>query len=124
MNSEKPYTITIEHRDDFLWAVVGGKKLTADIAAAYWDEIAQKCADENCKKVLIEKDFEIPAGPEDLIKMAAHLAAVLPTNRVAFVDRWDHENVNELGKRLARNQNVMMQTFSDTHDAEKWLRAN
>ena len=56
--------------------------------------------------------------------MAEHLATVLPSSCIAFVDRWNHESINELGKRLARNQDVKMQTFDDVREAEKWLRAN
>ena len=124
MNAEKSYTIETEDRGDYLWALVGGEKLTASIAAEYWNEIAARCKHTKCDKVLIEKDFKIPVGPEDLIQMAKHVATVLPSCRVAFLDRRHHDSVNELGKRLARNQDVKLQTFSDINEAEKWLRAN
>lgn len=124
METEQEYTIQTEFRGDHLWALVGGEKLTAAIAARYWAEIASRCKEHDCSKILIEKDFEIPAGAQDLIEMADHLAKVLPTSCIAFVDRWNHEGVNELGKRLARNHDVKMQTFTNIRDAEKWLRAN
>ena len=124
MNGEKPYTIETELRDDYLWALVGGDRLTARIAEAYWNEIADLCREKDCEKVLIEKDFKIPVGPEDMIQMADHVAKILPTIRIAFVDRRRHDTINELGKRLARNHRLKMQVFSNVHDAEKWLRAN
>ena len=124
MEIDPGYTIQTEFRGDYLWALVGGKKLTAAIAAGYWDEIASRCAEHECSKILIEKDFEVPVDAPDLILMAEHLANVLPTSRVAFVDRWNHESVNELGKRLARNHDVKMQTFANVREAERWLRAN
>ncbi|HEY2866325.1 MAG TPA: hypothetical protein VGJ02_04480, partial [Pyrinomonadaceae bacterium] len=66
MEIESEYTIQTEFRGDHLWALVGGEKLTAAIAAKYWDEIGSRCMEFDCFKVLIEKDFEMPAGAEDL----------------------------------------------------------
>jgi len=124
MDTELAYTIQTEFRGDHLWALVGGEKLTAAIAEQYWDAIASLCQEHDCRKILIEKDFKVPVGPQDLIQMADHLAKVLPTSCIAFVDRWNHDSVNELGKRLARNHDVKMQTFTNVREAEKWLRAN
>lgn len=124
MESHSGYTIQTEFRNDHLWVLVGGEKLTAEIAARYWDEIASRCKENDCNKILIEKDFEVPVGAHDLIQMAEHLAQVLPASRIAFIDRWSHDSVNELGKRLARNHDVKMQTFTNIREAEKWLRAN
>lgn len=124
MEGDLGYKIQTEFRGDHIWALVGGEKLTAAIAARYWDEIASRCKEHDCRKVLIEKDFKVPADARDLIEMAEHLATVLPSSCIAFVDRWNHESINELGKRLARNQDVKMQTFDDVREAEKWLRAN
>jgi hypothetical protein len=124
MNREKPYSIETEFRGDYLWALVRGERLTTDIAESYWDEIAALCREKNCEKILIEKDFKIPVGPEDMILMADHLAKILPECRIAFIDRRHHDVINELGKRLARNHQLMMQVFSDTDAAEKWLLAN
>src|SRR5690349_17844033 len=98
MDTEKPYTIETEDRGDYLWALVGGEKLTAEIAADYWNQIAAKCRQTDCQRVMIEKDFKVPVGPEDLIQMASHVASILPACRIAYLDRWHHDSVNELGK--------------------------
>lgn len=124
MENGKGYNLKTEFRGDHLWALVGGEKLTAEIAAAYWNEIADECIEMSCEKILIEKDFKVTVGPDQLIQMAEHLGKVLPMSRVAFVDHWHHDSINELGKRLARNREVKMQVFADAGDAEKWLRAN
>ena len=124
MDIDLGYTIQTEFRGDHVWALVGGERLTATIAQQYWEAIASQCKEHDCRKVLIEKDFKVPVGPQDLIQMADHLAQVLPASCIAFVDRWNHDSVNELGKRLARNHDVKMQTFTNVREAEKWLRAN
>jgi hypothetical protein len=121
---EKPYSIEMADRGKYLWALVGGPKLTAEISAAYWNEIAEKCASSNCDKVLIEKDFVSSVGPDEMILMADNLSKVLPHVHVAFVDRHHHDAINELGKKLARNRNVMFQVFANVSEAERWLIAN
>lgn len=121
---EKPYTIEMEDRDDYLWVLVGGKELTAEISAQYWNEIADRCQSLTCDRVLIEKDFETSVGPQDMIQMAEHLSKVLPHGKVAFIDRHRHDAINELGKKLARNREVLFQVFEHVGDAQRWLLAN
>jgi hypothetical protein len=121
---EKRYTIEMEDRDGYLWVLVGGKELTAEISAQYWNEIGDRCASTGRSRVLIEKDFERSVGPEQMIQMAEHLSKVLPHGMVAFHDRRHHDAINELGKKLARNRDVMFQVFDDLSEAEKWLKAN
>ena len=124
MDRPNSYTIEMQDRGKFLWVLVGGEKLTAEISASYWNEIAEKCSGLKCDKVLIEKDFKRSVTPQEMIRMAEHLAKVLPACRVAFVDRWRHGSINELGKKLARNREVKLQLFENVRDAEKWLLAN
>ena len=121
---EKGYNIEMQTRDDHLWVLVGGERLTAEISAAYWNEIAAKCAATKCEKVLIEKNFIETVSPEEMILMADNLSRTLPHVRVAFIDRFKHDAINELGKKLARNRDVMFQVFGNVSDAEKWLAAN
>jgi hypothetical protein len=59
-----------------------------------------------------------------MIQMSSHLGKLLPTRRIAFLDRKGNDEINSLGKRLARNRDVMMQVFRNANDAEKWLLAN
>ena len=49
MDNDKPYTIETENRGDYVWALIGGERLTASIAAEYWDEIAETCKQANCE---------------------------------------------------------------------------
>lgn len=124
METEMPYNIEIEDRGDYLYVLVGGEKLTADIAESYWREIAGKCGELNRKKILIEKNFMESVGPAEMIRMSSYLGELLPTRRIAFLDRCGHDDINALGKKLARNRDVMMQIFHDISDAELWLLAN
>jgi hypothetical protein len=124
MNTDKPYKIEMEDRGDYLHVVVGGPKLTAEIAACYWREIAGKCFELEKSKILIEKDFVESVSVEEMVQMGTFLGGLLPKRTIAFLDRYGNDEINELGKKLARNRDVKMQTFKDIKDAEDWLIAN
>jgi hypothetical protein len=124
MSPEKPYDIDLQDRGEYLYVRVGGGKLSADIAAAYWNEIAEKCFELNKNKILIEKEFKDSVSAAEMLEMSSYLGQLLPTRRIAFVDRFGHEEINELGKKLARNRDVIMQIFQNASDAEHWLLAN
>lgn len=124
MTLGRGYDIEMEDRGEYLWVLVGGLKLTAEISAAYWNEIAEKCYQLGKLKILIEKNFVQSVSPEEMVQMATYLGNLLPTSKIAFYDRYRHENINQLGKKLARNREVMMQVFDNVADAEKWLLAN
>lgn len=121
---DKGYTLEMEDRVEYLYAAAGGGKLTAKISIQYWNEIADKCFELGRSKILIEKNFTESVTPAEMLEMAEHLGKLLPTWRIAFVDRHDHDSINELGKKLARNRDVIMQTFKVVKDAERWLLAN
>jgi len=124
MTTEKSYTIELEDRGEYLYVLVGGEKLTAFISAAYWNEIAEKCYELEKNKILIEKDFKESVSPAEMLQMSTHLGQLLPERRIAFVDRYGHEDINELGKKLARNREVILQIFTNVRSAEQWLFAN
>jgi hypothetical protein len=121
---DKGYTLEIEDREGYLYALAAGKVLSAQISAAYWNEIAGRCFEARIERILIEKDFVEGVGPSDMLLMADHLGRLLPGRRIAFVDRRRHDDINELGKKLARNRDVLMQLFDSVPAAEKWLLAN
>ena len=124
MSTEKPYEIDLEDRGEYLYVLVGGDRLSPQISAAYWNEIAEQCFELGKNKILIEKEFKESVSAAEMLQMSSYLGQLLPTRRIAFVDRFGHSEINELGKKLARNRDVMMQIFSNTRDAEQWLLAN
>lgn len=124
MRSDPNYTLTLEERQGYLYALAGGQTLTAEISASYWNEIAGRCFETNIERILIEKDFAEGVGPDEMLRMADHLGNLLPGRRIAFLDRHRHDAINELGKKLARNRDVMMQVFDSVESAERWLSAN
>lgn len=120
---DKPYTIKMEDRGEYLYALVGGEKLTPEIAGSYWREIAGKCFELEQTKILIEKEFVESVSPLEMVYMGNYLGELLATRKVAFIDRFGNEDINDLGKKIARNRDVKLQVFKDLESAEKWLLA-
>jgi hypothetical protein len=121
MNEDKPYNIDLKDCGNYLYALVGGEKLSPEIAKMYWNEIAAKCAVLGKSKILIEKDFPKHVSPPEMLEMGVYLGKILAGKKIAFLDRYKNEDVNELGKVVARNQGVIMKIFNNVEDAEKWL---
>ena len=124
MNKDAPYTISLEDRGEYLYVLVGGEKLSAEIAKMYWDEIAAKCAELNKSKILIEKDFPKHVSAPEMFEMGVYLGSILAGKKIAFIDRYKNEDVNELGKVIARNEGVIMKVFVNVEDAKDWLMRN
>ncbi|CAN5599070.1 hypothetical protein BH20ACI4_BH20ACI4_11870 [soil metagenome] len=124
MHEDASYTIRLEDRGEYLYALVGGEKLSPVIARMYWDEIAAKCAELGKSKILIEKDFPSHVSVPEMLEMGVYLGSILAGTKIAFIDRYKNEDVNELGKVIARNEGVIMKVFSKTEDAKEWLIQN
>ena len=122
MNKETPYTIELENRGEYLYAFVSGKKLTPEIARMYWDEIAEMCITLEKSQIMIEKDFAQSVSAPEMLEMGVYLGKILSGKKIAFLDRYKNEGINELGKVVARNQGVIMRIFNNAEDAEKWLK--
>jgi hypothetical protein len=120
MNKDS-YAIHFEDRGGYLYVLVGGETLTPEIARQYWDEIADECKRLGKAKVMIEKDFIKTVSPPQMLEMGVYLGKVLPGSKIAFLDRYKNESINELGKKIARNQGVKLQLFENSEAAEKWL---
>lgn len=121
MNKDAPYTIELENRDEYLYAFVSGKTLTPEIARMYWDEIAEMCLSLDKSKIMIEKNFAQSVSAPEMLEMGVYLGKILSGKKIAFLDRYKNESINELGKVVARNQGVIMRIFNNAEDAEKWL---
>lgn len=121
---EKAYSIETENRGSYLYAIVGGIKVTPEMAKDYWAEICEECDEIGLDKILVEKNFIETISMDSLVELSPYLTELFKGFKIAFVDRYHHDDISELGKTLARGSGVMMQIFSDVDEAEKWLMAN
>lgn len=124
MEAEKPYSIEMENRGSYLYAIVGGLKVTPEIALDYWTEIIRECEDIGVSKILLEHNFVAMISMQEMLEIIGPVADLLKGRSFAFVDRYSHYDIPDAGKKILRSRDVKMQIFSDVGEAEKWLLAN
>ncbi len=84
MNKDKPYSIKLENREEYLYALVSGKTLTPEIAKMYWDEIAEMCFTLKKSKIMIEKKFTKSVSPPEMLEMGVYLGKILSEKNSLF----------------------------------------
>jgi hypothetical protein len=124
VDSDKPYSLEMEDRGEYLYAIVGGLKVTSEIGLAYWKEIVAECEKLGIAKILLEHNFAEMISMSGMLEVIGPLAGMLKGRMFAFVDRYEHYDIPEAAKGILRNQNIKMQLFRDVEEAEKWLLAN
>ncbi len=122
--SIKPYSIEIEQHGPYLHAIVGGLRVTPEIALDYWHEIIDECEAKGCKKILLEHNFVEMIGMVEMLEIIGPIGDMLQGRLVAFYDRYGNYDAPEAGKKILRVHDVKMQIFHDLGGAKKWLLAN
>ena len=124
MTGDNGYSIDFDDRGEFVHATVSGKRVTRDVALAYWHEIIDECDRSNCSKILLDHNFEEMISMQEMIEVIGPVGAMLKGKIMAFYDRFGHYDIPEAGKMILRSQNIKMQIFHDLGEAGKWLMAN
>lgn len=124
VDDDKPYSLEMEDRGEYLYAIVGGLKVTPEIALAYWHEIIDECDPLGRTKILLEHNFVEMISMHEMLQVIGPVAEMLKGHMLAFVERYDHYDIPEAGKAILRTLNVRMQLFTDVEEARKWLIAN
>jgi len=118
------YSIETENRGSYLYVIVGGLKVTPQIALDYWNEIIEECERLGCSKILLEHNFIEMIEMPEMLKIIGPVAEMLNGRMLAFYDRYGHYETPEAGKKILRSHDVKMQIFRDVKEAERWLLAN
>ena len=104
MNGEKPYSIELEDRGKYLYAIVGGLKVTPEIALGYWHEIIDECDELGVSKILLEHNFVEMIGMSEMLTIIGPVGDLLKGKMMAFYDRYGHYDTPEAGKMILRSQ--------------------
>jgi hypothetical protein len=120
----KQYDLEMEQRDGYLYAIVGGLRVTPEIALDYWHEIIGECERTGCSKIFLEHNFVEMISMEDMLKVIGPVTDLLKGRLLAFYDRQGHYDIPEAGKKIMRSHDVKMQIFDNVDEATRWLLAN
>ena len=124
MGDDKQYDIEMEVRDGYLHTVVGGLRVTAEIALDYWHEIIDECERTGLSKILLEHNFVEMISMPEMLTIIGPVTDLLQGRLLAFYDRQGHYDIPEAGKKIMRSHDVKMQIFHSIDEAERWLKAN
>jgi hypothetical protein len=122
--SAKDYDLEIDDHGSYLHAVVGGLRVTPEIALGYWSEIVEKCEQTGCAKILLEHNFVEMISMQEMLEVIGPVGELLKGKSMAFFDRYGHYDIPEAGKAILRGHEVKMQLFHDLNEAQRWLIAN
>jgi hypothetical protein len=120
----KPYDIEFEDHDGYLHTIVGGLRVTSEIALSYWTDIISECERLGYSKILLEHNFVEMISKDEMLEVIGPVAHLLKGRIFAFYDHYEHYEIPEAGKAILRSLDVKMQIFHDLHDAQRWLLAN
>ena len=123
-DENRAYDVEFEDHGAYLHVVVGGLRVTGEIALAYWQDIVAECERLGRSKILLEHNFVEMISKEEMLEIIGPLAHLLKGRMFAFYDHYEHYEIPEAGKAILRSLDVKMQIFHDLHDAQKWLLAN
>lgn len=125
-NSSKPYSLTFEHRNGYLYAFVAGVEDSYEISRAYWTEVVEESKRIGSSKVLIEEEIVENASLTDVFRLASELPQLgFGRTVVAFVDRFlDQQEVNEFGAVVAQNRGFNGRVFNNVEEAKRWLEVS
>jgi hypothetical protein len=124
VDQPKAYQLETENRGSYLYAIVGGLKVTPEVGLAYWREIVDECDELGIAKILLEHNFVTMISMSDMLEVIRPVADLLKGRSFAFVDTRGHNDIPEAAKPILRSLNVKMQLFDSVERAEKWLLAN
>jgi hypothetical protein len=119
----KPYNLTLENREGYLYAYVEGDADSYEISRAFWEEIAENVRRTGAERVLIDENIVQSVSMAEVYQLASEIPKMgFGSTRVAFVDRYlDQQEVNSFGELVAVNRGLSGKVFNNVAEAETWL---
>ena len=96
----KSYDLETEDRGEYLYAIVGGLRVTPEIALGYWKDIIRECDKLGVNKILLEHNFVEMISMPEMLEVIGPVAGLLRGRCFAFIDRYGHYDVPEEGKKM------------------------
>jgi len=119
----KPYELTFEKRQNYLYARITADETNVPTSVEYWQAIIDKCRELKVKRFLVEQVIPIALSSTDTFMLATEIAAMQPDDiKIAFTDAFEqHYDQNKFGELAAGNRGVLYKFFTTVPEAEDWL---
>jgi hypothetical protein len=117
-----PYELTFEPRPNYLYARVEAKSIDEETSAKYLREVARKCRELDCDRLLLERDIPAILPPGSLYFTTKGFRELMDGVRVAWVNPYrEIDKGMNFAILVATNIGGDFTLQPDIEAAEKWL---
>ena len=118
----KTYELRFEKRNRYLYAFIRSDSSRPTVAPEYLKEIAKKCTETQCSKIMIENALSQSFWVWDMFAVATCFPQMgIECTKVAIVDNFAPIEKEEFAVIVGRECGLDVHVFSDLPDAEQWL---
>ena len=118
----KQYTLTFAEQPEHLHAVIRCETMDRDIALAYLREVANKCNELRCRRLIVERDVPVMLPDSDLFFTTDDFMRMVPRVRVAFVNPYAQlQDQMDFAILIGTNRGAQFSVHATVAAAEKWL---
>jgi hypothetical protein len=119
---DKPYQLTFEERDGYLFARITAETINRDMAMQYLNELADKCVELKLERILLERQIPATMSNTDTYFVMGDLVRILGGRRFAVVNpHMSNEDSLGFSALVGANRGVRYRVFQNIADAEQWL---
>jgi hypothetical protein len=119
------FELTFEERPGYLYARVVADAIDRQAAAEYLLDVAAKCEELSCSRLVLDRDIPTILNASDLFFTTKEFLPMMVGISVAFLNRHETiENEMEFAVMVARNRGADFKVVRDLAAAEEWLLGN
>jgi hypothetical protein len=116
------YELLIEERPGYVYAYVRGATMNLAAAKRYLSEVARRCDEIDCSRLMLERDVPVLLSEVDMVFAVSYFLELMKGRRIAFVNR--HTGIhNDLHRHILTGTKAggHYRLFDNVMAAEKWL---
>jgi hypothetical protein len=116
------YELTFEERPGYLYVRIQASAITEEIAKNYLREIAARCVETGCERLMLYRDIPEMLADAPLFFISADFQQQIRGTKTAFVNPYAaNEDSFDFAVRVSTNRGADYAVFNTTSAAEKWL---
>lgn len=120
--SDIPYELIFDKRPKYLYAQVKADSIDRETALRYLQELADKCAEVNAERVMLERRIPATMSDADTYLIIQDIVRLIGPRRMAVVNPYDsNADAMAFGNLVGANRGLPYRVFDSTDDAEAWL---
>jgi len=118
----KPYELTFEPREQYLFVRIQAETINRAIALRYLNEIAEKCAELKLDRIMLERLIPATMSNTDTFFVVGDLPQILGGRRFAVINpHASNEDSLDFSALVGANRGARYRVFQNAEDAEAWL---